>query len=111
MVFIGSRSLDASREVEVWWRLFEEDFPGELLEVVPAELVPDVFALRPPSRHSRIRVESSAANLAGLNEPGRAFCAVVQSGVAELMVIGPPTEEVWDEVATLWNALRAQIKT
>ncbi len=104
--FIGSVSLEASREVEIWWRLFEEDFPGEVVEVVPESSRDAVFALRAPSRHPRIRFDSEAVQILGEIPRQRAFCAIVLNGIAELVVVGPPTEDVWEEVSTLWRAIR-----
>ncbi len=103
---IGSLSLGAGREVEVWWRLFEEDFPGSAVEVLPAVLENTAMDLRPPSRHRRIRFEVADLSAIAGSDPARAWCAVVQCGVAQIVVIGPPTEEVWDEVASLWRSVR-----
>ena len=55
---IGSSSLLAGREVEVWWRLFEEDFPGAVFELLPDNLAAEVMAVRAPSRQPRIRFDS-----------------------------------------------------
>ncbi len=106
LVYVGSYALEASREVEIWWRLFEQELPGFLVEVVPESLRDEVIALRAPSRHSRIRFDSAALGVIDEVEPHRAFCAVVRAGIAELVVIGPPTEEVWDEVCQLWREIR-----
>ena len=103
---IGSSSLLAGREVEVWWRLFEEDFPGAVFEVLPDNLASEVMAVRAPSRQPRIRFDSRLiAQVEGLADE-RAFCLLVHEGVAKLTIIGPPTEEVWDEVASLWRTIR-----
>ena len=103
---VGSFNLEASREVEIWWRLFEDEFPGLLVEVLPEALREQAFHLRAPSRQSRIRFDTKALGLVSNLDHGRAFCAIVREGMAELIVIGPPTEEVWDEVCTLWRAIR-----
>jgi hypothetical protein len=111
VAIIGSYSLEASREVEVWWRLFEEDFPGDATELLISEssLESAVGALRPPSRHSRIRFSQSVEawqQATGNLEATRAFCALASEGQSQLIVIGPPTEEVWDQVSTIWSKIR-----
>lgn len=103
---IGSGSLLAGREVEVWWRLFEEDFPGTAVEVLPDRLTAEAMAVRAPSRQPRIRFDARVIDgMRGLMDD-RAFCMLVHEGIAKLTIIGPPTEEVWDEVASLWRTIR-----
>ena len=111
LALIGSFGLSASREVEVWWRLFEEDFAGEVVEmlITDGQEAQQFANLRPPSRNSRIRTSADVLtwkDALGDIPDGRAFCALIQDGVAKIRVIGPPTEEVWDEVTTLWRAIR-----
>ena len=111
LAIIGSYSLQASREVEVWWRLFEEDFAGDVTELLISEtsLESAVEALRPTSRHSRIRFSQSVEpwqQATGNLEVTRAFCALASEGQSQLIVIGPPTEEVWDQVSTIWSKIR-----
>jgi hypothetical protein len=111
LALIGSFGLSASREIEVWWRLFEEDFDGEVVEllVTDGQEAQQIADLRPPSRKSRIRTSADVQKwkeAVGEIPDGRAFCMLIQDGVAIIRVIGPPTEEVWDEVSTLWRTIR-----
>ena len=111
LALIGSFGLSASREVEVWWRLFEEDFSGEVVEmlITDGQEAQQIADLRPPSRNARLRTSDDVLKwkeAVGDIPDGRAFCTLIQDGVAIIRVIGPPTEEVWDEVTTLWRAIR-----
>ena len=106
LLLIGSRSLSASREVEIWWRLCEEDFMGFAVEVLPEACQDEAGILRAGSRQARIRFNSEALSIVQELPDDRAFCAVVRDGIAELIVVGPPTEEVWDEASTVWRSIR-----
>ncbi|RYG36590.1 hypothetical protein EON81_09250 [bacterium] len=35
------------------------------------------------------------------DRPERSFCVVVKEGQAKILVVGPPTEDVWEEVSGL----------
>jgi hypothetical protein len=91
--------------------LFEEDFAGEVVEllITDGQETQQIADLRPPSRKSRIRTTADVLKwkeAVGDIPDGRAFCTLIQNGVAIIRVIGPPTEEVWDEVTTLWRTIR-----
>lgn len=108
---IGLFSVLAHREAEVWWRLFEADFPGDVIELAVGGIAlrNELVSIRPPSRHERVLQDPDAGKWRTQLESvvdERAFCAIVRKGVVELIVIGPATEEVWEEVSSLWRSIR-----
>jgi len=56
----------------------------------------------PPSRLSRfLRLDEFWRSAVRQDRPERSFCAFVRDGVAVRTVVGPPTEEVWEEFERL----------
>lgn len=108
---IGVYSVAGLRELEIWWRLFEEDFSGEVTQFVlsnPGES--DKWSsLLPQSRLDRTVLSSEIKpwlDITGQVENSRAFCTILTRERARIVVLGPPTEEVWEEVANIWREVR-----
>lgn len=91
-------------EVSLWLRLVDSAGLLEKTQVIvfgdPQEL-PRIKLLLPKSLHHRLEVRNDVeGKWARLIEPdteARAFSLVSRRGMAELIVTGPPTEEVWEE--------------
>jgi len=87
-------------ELGVWLRLFESagwDRDVSILAIgMPGRR--KFESVLPPSRHSQIvwLDESGLRQTLEIDKPERSFAAVIVNGVADLLVVGVPTEEVWE---------------
>lgn len=99
-VFFGAVSVRAFRELALWQKLAaSEALDYRLLLAIPTselELIPQLF---PPSQRSLILLGEPIGWQAwrGKSEETKSFGVVVREGMAKLVVLGLPTEEVWDE--------------
>ncbi|CAN5463008.1 hypothetical protein BH11ARM2_BH11ARM2_18110 [soil metagenome] len=96
-VYLGGFSPLAQSELGVWRRLFQSEGWGFSLllfgagweAVLPASLL-------------GLRFEGASEPLwlgrISPDRPERSFAVVVRGGRARILVVGPPTEEVWEEV-------------
>jgi hypothetical protein len=105
-VLVGGLSLSALPEMEIWMKLLEQSALGEWMIGLPGELVAEAQALVAPKRLRRlIEIDQSVwKQIVQPDQPSRSFCLVAGGGVVLRLVIGPPTEEVWEsfeELATL----------
>ena len=104
---LGAFGPFATAELGVWRRLIEEAYPAKR---VPTVLVRAVWSERErrtlavataPSLHpwTLLANDPSGAwsGAIGPDRAERAFGAVVRGGVAELVMVGLPTEDAWDE--------------
>jgi hypothetical protein len=103
---LGAFGPFASAELGVWRRLLQEAFPTRL---VPTILVRTEWTERerrtiatatPPGQHPWTLLANDPEGLwskaVGPDRAERAFGAIVRGGVAELLMVGLPTEEAWD---------------
>ncbi len=95
-------------ELGIWMRLLEEAFPtGPSVQVqwiIPAGALwrrelPEIF---PPSMWAKMSISATALESETPKippvDPQRVCAALVHpGGLAEFVMIGPPTEEAWDE--------------
>lgn len=99
-IFFGGVSVRAFRELGLWQKLAaSEALDYRLLLAIPPdelELIPQLF---PPSQRSLILLGDSASwqKWRGDGEETKSFGVVVREGKAKFVVLGLPTEEVWDE--------------
>lgn len=103
---LGAFGPFATAELGVWRRLLEEAYPGRR---VPTVLVRTEWAERErrtlatgtaPALHAWTLLANDPSGAwsgaIGPDRAERAFGAVVRGGVAELLMVGLPTEEAWD---------------
>lgn len=87
-------------ELGVWLRLFESAGQDRQVKILAIGMPsPRKFeAILPPSRHSQVvwRDEGGLAQTLAIDKPERSFAAIVTGGIADLLVVGLPTEEVWE---------------
>ncbi|RYG49262.1 hypothetical protein EON79_01890 [bacterium] len=95
--YLGGFSPLAQSELGVWRRLMaSRAAPYSLLLFGPgwdAVLPASLLALRFEGASEPLWLGRIAPD-----RPERSFCVVVREGVAKILVIGPPTEDVWEEV-------------
>ena len=104
---LGAFGPFATAELGVWRRLLEEAYPQRR---VPTVLVRAAWTERErrtlavstaPSLHPWTLLANDPAGAwsaaVGPDRAERAFGAIVRGGVAELAMIGLPTEDAWDE--------------
>lgn len=95
-------------DLALWLRLREgEGLPSdELILCFPNDNVESsARAFLPPSQLARTSV------LKIEKWPERTFCALLDHDKSLLMVVGPPTEDVWEEVCTTWATIRSYAET
>ena len=99
-IFFGAVSVRAFRELGLWQKLAaSEALDYRLLLAIPPselDLIPQLF---PPSQRPLIMLSESAIWQAwrGDGEETKSFGVIVRDGRAKFVVLGLPTEEVWDE--------------
>src|SRR5579872_2668761 len=99
-ILIVLLSPDSLSEAELWRRLISAELPDLSLRLTLAEaLSTSVLAeLLPPSLHEAIVTTNiDWTELAQPDRGDRALALVVSGRVAKVLMIGPPTEDAWDE--------------
>jgi len=98
-VLVGGFDVLSLSEMEIWMRLLESSGIDWRFGLVGDW---DVSDLVRPSRLSRcMRLEEFWRSAVSPDRVERSFCAFVRDGVAVRTVVGPPTEEVWEEFERL----------
>lgn len=109
-VWIGGFGVDFLGEQTVWWRLFQSDFPGDkrvvktfIYPAVSTRNIETILDATAPSEHSRCcLIEDPNAFWNELIVPRRGFAAIIEAGKIPLLMIGPPTEDAWEEFSDAW---------
>ncbi len=113
-VWIGGFGFLAAADQGVWWRLFQSDFRNDgrvkrvyILESADPGEVQTALSLIPRSEvHRCLLVEDPNhfwSDLIEPDNPARGFTAIIENGSIPLLVVGPPTEEVWEEFSREWQ--------
>ena len=117
IVLVGGFGLAAVADQGIWLKLFDEAFPGDP-NVFRAYIATqwsfknkrDAMAVVPPSQHgATLLITDPLHGWTDLVKPervDRGFAAIVHEKTIKLLMIGPPTEETWDEFRDAWTALR-----
>lgn len=107
---IGGFHLRCVGEMEVWRRLLaSESIPATFLFVrshwseSTREEVAKVFAPDAGNILFHTDAELTLANTVRVDQPERCFAAILQEGVAELITLGIPTEDTWEEFSSTWH--------
>lgn len=106
-LLLGAFDVRAQSEIGVWTRLFDEAGLDYRIRLFRDEWTEKerrtVDAVFPPSVRARIELatERGWAETVAPDRPERTFAALIQEGRAKMLVIGPPTEEVWEEFSRL----------
>lgn len=104
-IVVGVFDVHGLREQGVWLRLLESagaDHTARLLFAIDSpspRQKRDITSLLPPSRHPQIEWLEDGEALKAVIAPDhreRAFAAIIREGIAVQLVVGPPTEEVWE---------------
>jgi hypothetical protein len=105
-------------EQGVWWRLFQSDFRSfssrflvfvqENDEKLDKEEIDAIVAV---SDHEKIRyvedLDQNLRRLCGTAEKTRGFAAIVTQNSVPLIMIGPPTEDAWEQFSNVLKDLLA----
>lgn len=112
-VCVGGFDLKALGEIGIWQRLLDGTDAANRYRIqlfgdgatFPPRLVRAVI---PPSQRDRFEIVEAATRewkeLVAPDRPERSFAAVIREGKADLLVIGAPTEEVWDEFQAVMSS-------
>jgi hypothetical protein len=110
-------SPEAYMGMGVWLRLIQDEYGLESLRLIffsgewSAEQEEDLSYVIPKSLHNQtLLAREHTAFWHGLIEPdhpGRAFAALISSEGVRCLMIGPPTEERWDEFQLAVSSLGA----
>jgi hypothetical protein len=114
-VWIGGFGFDAIGDQGVWWRLFQSDFAGDqqirkvfIWDCLSDEIIESAFAIVPRSEANQcLLVEDPSRFWQKLIQPklsSRGFAAIIEDAKISLLMVGPPTEEAWEEFSSLWSA-------
>ena len=116
-VWIAGFGFGATTDQGVWARLFQSDFPQDdaVLRVFILDRKVEsgdydiVSSLYPPSQRSQCRLvedtNSFWLNMVNPDSNDRGFAAIVEEdGTIPLLMIGPPTEEAWEEFSNCWQS-------
>lgn len=103
--FVGAFDLRAQSELGIWLRLFDEaEISAPILLTQPEWTAAQRrmgSAVFPPSRQGQVVWNEDPsghwADLVQPDRPERSFAGIGVDGTASIFVIGPPTEEVWEE--------------
>jgi hypothetical protein len=113
-VWVGGFGFGSTADQGVWWRLVQADFPGDgrvykafvLASVGKAE-TESALSMVPQSESGRcLLVQDSNSLWAEMVCPlgdCRGFAAIIENSKVSLLMVGPPTEEAWEEFSAYWR--------
>lgn len=113
-VWIAGFGFEATTDQGVWWRLFQSDFPDDA-RIIRVFICPSVgkgeletaLSLVPPSQISRTYLVADPSGLwrqtIRPNSDDQGFAIIIEKGKIPLAMIGPPTEDAWDEFHNEWE--------
>jgi len=99
-ILLGAFDPKGQAELGVWLRLFEsagQDHRVKILAIgMPNRKIFE--SVLSPRRQSQIvwLDHGELAQILAIDKPERSFAAIVANGVADLLVVGLPTEDVWE---------------
>jgi hypothetical protein len=119
-IWIGGFGFQALADQGVWWRLFQSDFPNDplvrkvfIVERVSSQETAMADSLVPGSEASRCTLGEDAngfwKNLVQPDQENRGFAALIVGNQIPLLMVGPPTEEAWEEFSEAWRTKSRQI--
>jgi len=112
-VWVAGFAFSAMADQGVWWRLFQSDFVNDQRVVkvficshVGKNELDTALSLVPPSEASRAYLVSDLnavwRKAIRPEDEGQGFTAIIENGKIPLAMIGPPTEEAWEEFHSEW---------
>lgn len=109
LAWLGGFDLRCISELGVWLRLFEDAGyqPGIRLFLDASQ---PLEAVLPPSVFARTMVSGPIADWRQLiqpDRPERSFAVLGDGSTIEMLVVGPPTEDVWEEFENRLKRLRS----
>lgn len=114
-VWVAGFGFQALADQGVWWRLFLSDFPNDP-QVRKVFICPGVgkseletaLSLVPPSEVARVLLVSDPNDFwSKVIQPANSqqgFAVIIEGGRIPLAMIGPPTEDAWEEFHNEWKA-------
>jgi hypothetical protein len=115
-VWIGGFGFRAVSDQGVWWRLMRSEFSSDpnifrvFIESRWSERKRrEALAIIPPSEKVSTLLVSDDVNWRAIvmpDKPERGFAAMIADKEIKRLVVGPPTEEVWEDFINLWRAVR-----
>lgn len=116
-VWVGGFGFQALADQGVWWRLFQSDFPSDpqVLKVFVVDRasgaeISTADSLVPGSESSRCLLAEDPnefwQNLVHPDTESRGFAALIRGSQIPLLMIGPPTEDAWEEFSNSWRSFK-----
>ena len=113
-VWIAGFGFDAIADQGVWWRLFQSEFPRDenvkkafIFDKVLPSTAESALAMIPKSEGCQcLLVEDPLGAWKSLVTPdadSRGFAGILERDRIALMMIGPPTEDAWEEFSNFWR--------
>ncbi len=102
-LILGAFSLADQRDLGVWSRLVDQEFPDLSYNTL---FIRSEWSVRERSNLAVSVPISRRANTVAITDvesrwqtilkPNRAFAGIIRAGIMPLVMMGPPTEEAWD---------------
>jgi hypothetical protein len=116
-VWVGGFGFEAISDQGVWWRLFKSDFAGDkaikkvfIFDGALSGHIQNAHALIPRSEaDSCLLVEDGNEmwrKTVNPDGPTRGFAAIIVESTITLLMVGPPTEDAWEEFSNCWRVTR-----
>ena len=113
-VWIGGFDFAAIADQGVWWKLFQSDFPGDLrikriffVDEITSEGEQLAKSLVPRSEAEQVRLVVDTKHhwrdLVLPDNAERGFAIMFDNGAIPIVMIGPPTEDAWEEFSREWR--------
>jgi hypothetical protein len=116
-VWIAGFGFSATTDQGVWSRLFQSDFPQDdaiyKVFILDRKIEHGDFdiasSLYPPSQRAQCQLvednNNAWFNLVNPDSSERGFAAILEDdGRIPLLMIGPPTEDAWEEFSSCWHS-------
>ncbi len=113
-VWICGFGFAAIADQGIWWKLFQSDFPGDLrtkriffVEQVTAEAEQLAMSLVPRSEADQVQLYDDTdhqwRNIIQPDSEQRGFAVMIDNGRISIIMVGPPTEDAWEEFSREWR--------
>ena len=113
-VWICGFGFAAIADQGIWWKLFQSDFPGDsrirrvfFVDEITPEGEQLALSLVPRSEADQVRLiadmDHAWRNLIQPDNEQRGFAIMFDNGAIPIMMIGPPTEDAWEEFSREWR--------
>jgi hypothetical protein len=113
-VLIGAFGLQSIADIGIWERLSAEAFPsdnrifrGYIRKIwTPKDVKETTAMIAPSAQNQTLLIADAEDEWSKIVQPDsieRGFAAIISEGKIILLMVGPPTEETWDDFRIEWG--------